>query len=99
MAIMQLVLFRVSHLATGAAAFSVLDQGGQAQGDGSKVEQAVLGLTALGNMFIELCADCTGSPSTPSSGTPRLWRTTPRPANRSGDVGGLPTWRTWPPWW
>ena len=27
---------------------------------------------------------------------PRLWRTTPRPANRSGDVGGLPTWRTWP---
>jgi hypothetical protein len=39
MAIMQLVLFRVSHLATGAAAFSVLDQGGQAQGDGSKVEQ------------------------------------------------------------
>ena len=30
---------------------------------------------------------------------PRLWRTTPRPANRSGDVGGLPTWRTWPPWW
>jgi hypothetical protein len=24
---------------------------------------------------------------------------TTRPANRSGDVGGLPTWRTWPPWW
>jgi len=69
------------------------------QGSGSKVEQAVLGLTALGNMFIELCADCTGSPSTPSSGTPPLWRTTTRPANRSGDVGGLPTWRTWPPWW
>ena len=42
-----------------------------AKGDGSKVEQAVLGLTALGNMFIEFCADCTGSPSTPSSGTPR----------------------------
>ncbi len=39
-----------------------------AKGDGSKVEQAVLGLTALGNMFIELYADCTGSPSTPSSG-------------------------------
>jgi hypothetical protein len=39
----------------------VLDQG-QAQGDGSKVEQAVLGLTALGNMSIELYADCTGSP-------------------------------------
>ena len=70
-----------------------------AKGDGSMVEQAVLGLTALGNMFIELCADCTGSPSTPSSGTPRPWCTTPRPANRSGDVGGLPTWRTWPPWW
>ena len=33
-----------------------------AKGDGSKVEQAVLGLTALGNMFIELYADCTGSP-------------------------------------
>ncbi len=46
-----------------------------------------------------LHADCTGSPSTPSSGTPRLWRTTTRPANRSGDVGGLPTWRTWPAWW
>jgi ATP-dependent Clp protease ATP-binding subunit ClpB len=29
---------------------------------------------------------------------PRLWRTSTRPANRSGDVGGLPTWRTWPPW-
>ena len=35
---------------------------GQAQGGGSKVEQAVLGLTALGNMFIELYVDCTGSP-------------------------------------
>ena len=23
---------------------------------------------------------------------------TTRPANRSGDVGGLPAWRTWPPW-
>jgi hypothetical protein len=99
MAIMQLVLFRVSHLATGAAAFSVLDQGGQAQGDGSKVEQAMLGLTAVGNVFIELYANCTGSSSTPSSGTPRLWRTTTRPANRSGDVGGLPAGRTWPPWW
>ena len=29
----------------------------------------------------------------------RLWRTTTRLANRSGDVGGLPTWRTWLPWW
>ena len=46
-----------------------------------------------------LYADCTGPPSTPSSGTPRLWRTTTRPADRSGDVDGLPTWRTWPPWW
>lgn len=26
------------------------------------VENAVLGLTALGNMFIELCADCAGRP-------------------------------------
>jgi hypothetical protein len=34
----------------------------QAQGDGSKAEQAVLGLTGLGNMFIELYANCTGSP-------------------------------------
>ena len=34
----------------------------QAQGDGSKAEQAVLGLTALGNMFIELYADCMGAP-------------------------------------
>ena len=34
-----------------------------------------------------------------SSGTPRLWRTATRPANLSGDVGGLPTWRTWPLWW
>jgi hypothetical protein len=41
----------------------------QAQGGDSKAEQAVLGLTALGNV------------------------------NRSGDVDGLPTWRTWPPWW
>jgi hypothetical protein len=98
MAIMQLVLFRPSHLATDAAAFWFLNRE-QAQGDGSEVEQAVLGLTALGNTFIKLYADCTGSPSTPSSGTPRLWRTTTRPANRSGDVGGLPTWRTWPPWW
>ena len=40
----------------------------------------------------------TGSPSTPSYAAPRLWRTAPRPANRSGDVGGLPAWRTWPPW-
>jgi hypothetical protein len=87
MAIMQLVLFRVSHLATGAAAFSVLDQGGQAQGDGSKVEQAMLGLTAVGNVFIELYANCTGSSSTPSSGTPRLWRTTTSPADRSGECG------------
>ncbi len=33
-----------------------------------------------------------------ASGTLRLWRTTTRPANRSGDVGGLLTWRRWPPW-
>jgi hypothetical protein len=33
----------------------------QAQGDGSKAEQAVLGLTALGNVHRAL-ADCTGSP-------------------------------------
>jgi len=36
------------------------ERGGK--GDGIKVEQAVLGLTALGNMFIELYADRTGSP-------------------------------------
>ena len=35
--------------------------GGQPQGDGSKVEQAMLGLTALGNVCIELYANCTGS--------------------------------------
>ena len=33
-----------------------------AQGDASTVEQAVLGLTALGNMFLELYADCSGYP-------------------------------------
>ena len=31
-----------------------------AKGDASTVEQAVLGLTALGNMFLELYADCSG---------------------------------------
>jgi hypothetical protein len=99
MAIMQLVLFRVSHLATGAAAFSVLDQGGQAQGDGSKVEQAMLGLTAVGNVFIELYANCTGScrlrhPGRRGSGVRR-----PAQLTDLVNVGGLPTWRTWPPWW
>ncbi len=58
---MQLVLFRPSHLAPDAAAFWFLNRE-QAQGDGSEVEQAVLGLTALGNTFIKLYADCTGSP-------------------------------------
>jgi hypothetical protein len=33
-----------------------------AKGDASTVEQAVLGLTALGNMFLELYADCSGYP-------------------------------------
>jgi hypothetical protein len=33
-----------------------------AEGDASTVEQAVLGLTALGNMFLELYADCSGHP-------------------------------------
>ena len=33
-----------------------------AKGDASTVEQAVLGLTALGNMFLELYADCSGCP-------------------------------------
>jgi len=33
-----------------------------AKGDASTVEQAVLGLTALGNMFMELYADCAGYP-------------------------------------
>jgi hypothetical protein len=35
---------------------------GRAKGDASTVEQAVLGLTALGNMFLELYADCSGYP-------------------------------------
>jgi hypothetical protein len=33
-----------------------------AKGDASTVEQAVLGLSALGNMFLELYADCSGYP-------------------------------------
>jgi hypothetical protein len=33
-----------------------------AKGDASTVEQAVLGLIALGNMFLELYADCSGHP-------------------------------------
>jgi hypothetical protein len=33
-----------------------------AKGDVSTVEQAALGLTALGNMFLELYADCSGYP-------------------------------------
>jgi hypothetical protein len=33
-----------------------------AKGDAGMVEQAVLGLTALGNMFLELYADCSGYP-------------------------------------
>ena len=62
-----------------------------AKGVGSKVEQAVLGLTALGNTFIELYADCTGSPSTPSSGTPRLWCTT------TAQLTNLVMWAVCPP--
>jgi hypothetical protein len=33
-----------------------------AKGDASTVEQAVLGLIALGNTFLELYADCSGYP-------------------------------------
>jgi hypothetical protein len=33
-----------------------------ADGDPPAVEQAVIGLTALGNMFMELYADCAGYP-------------------------------------
>ena len=33
-----------------------------AKGDASTTEQAVLGLTALCNMFLELYADCSGYP-------------------------------------
>ena len=34
-----------------------------AEGDATAAEQAVAGLTALGNMFLELYADCAGSSS------------------------------------
>lgn len=33
-----------------------------AKGEASTAEQAVLSLTALGNMFLELYADCSGYP-------------------------------------
>ena len=33
-----------------------------AKGEASTVEQAVVSLTALGNMFLELYADCSGYP-------------------------------------
>lgn len=35
--------------------------GAAAEGDGAAAEQALLGLTTLSNMFIELYADCVGS--------------------------------------
>src|SRR5580704_210178 len=39
------------------------------------------------------------APAHPAATPVRALTTAPstRPANRSGDVGGLPTWRTWPP--
>jgi len=58
---MQLVLSRASHLATDAAAFWFLIRwAGSRRRQQGRTGRARP--TALGNMFIELYADCTGSP-------------------------------------
>jgi carboxymethylenebutenolidase len=44
-----------------ACAHRLAEPTADGDGDGTTIEQAVLGLTALGNMFLELYADCAGS--------------------------------------
>jgi hypothetical protein len=65
-----------------------------AKGDSSTAEQVVLGLTALGNMFLELYADCSGYPVDSIIRDVVALRHDEPSASRPGDVGGAPTWRT-----
>jgi hypothetical protein len=90
-------LFRAPHLATDTAAFwFVIRYAGSRRRQQGRTGRARPHRTRQRSSSSTPTARA--PPSTPPSGTPRLWRTT-RPANRSGDVDGLPAGRTWPPWW
>ena len=57
-------------------------------GEASTVEQAVLSLTALANMFLELYADCSGYPADSIIRDAVALRHDDPSGSRPGDVGG-----------
>ena len=59
-----------------------------AKGEASTVEQAVLSLTALANMFLELYADCSGYPADSIIRDAVALRHDDPSVSRPGDVGG-----------
>ena len=59
-----------------------------AKGEASTVEQAVLSLTALANMFLELYADCSGYPADSIIRDAGALRHDDPSVSRPGDVGG-----------
>jgi ATP-dependent Clp protease ATP-binding subunit ClpA len=77
----------------------VLDNGRLTDAQGRTVDFRNTVIIMTSNIGSEYLAGDAGSDDEIKPDAPRLWRATTRPAIRSGDVGGLPTWRTWPPWW
>jgi ATP-dependent Clp protease ATP-binding subunit ClpB len=77
----------------------VLDDGRLTDAQGRTVDFRNTVIIMTSNIGSEYLVGDAASDGEIKPDAPRLWRTTTRPANRSGDVGGLPTWRTWPPWW
>ena len=77
----------------------VLDDGRLTDAQGRAVDFRNTVIIMTSNIGSEYLVGDAASDGEIKPDAPRLWRTTTRPADRSGDVGGLPTWRTWPPWW
>jgi ATP-dependent Clp protease ATP-binding subunit ClpB len=77
----------------------VLDDGRMADAQGRTADFRNTVIIMTSNIGSEYLVGDAASDGEIKPDAPRLWRTTSRPANRSGDVGGLLTWRTWPPWW
>ena len=76
----------------------VLDNGRLTNAQGRTVDFRNTVIIMTSNIGSEYLVGDAASDGEIKLDAPRLWRTLTRPANRSGDVGALPTWRTWPPW-
>ena len=68
----------------------VLDDGRLTDAHGRTVDFRNTVIIMTSNIGSEYLVGDAASDGEIKPDAPRLWRTTPRPANRSGDVGGLP---------